>query len=267
MAYVYRHIRLDTNKVFYIGIGNDLKYQRSKSKYNRNRYWHNIVNKTPIRIDVLFDEISYEEAKSKEIEFISLYGRIDFGVGTLVNMTDGGEGCLGMVVRDDVRIKISHKNKGRKVSQETRDKISLARKGFKHTDEVKRKIGEFKKGKKLPPRKPVSEETRKKMSDGRKGKSPSYNYIRTEEHRRRLSEGALGKKMSDACKLKMSENRSIPIVQYCKDGESIKEWKSAKLAAFELFGSKNSSSIVRCLKNKQKLAYGFKWSYLKDNIQ
>ena len=57
------------------------------------------------------------------------------------------------------------------------------------------------------------------------------------------------------------------IVQYCKDGELIKEWKSAKLAAFELFGSKNSSSIVRCLKNRQDLAYGFKWSYLKDNKQ
>jgi hypothetical protein len=90
MAYVYRHIRLDTNKVFYVGIGNDLKYQRSKSKYNRNKHWHNVVNKTPIRIDILFDEINYEEAKNKEIEFISLYGRRDFGIGTLVNMTGGG---------------------------------------------------------------------------------------------------------------------------------------------------------------------------------
>jgi NUMOD3 motif len=262
MAYVYRHIRLDTNKVFYVGIGNDLKYQRSKSKYNRNKHWHNVVNKTSIRVDILFDEIDYEEAKNKEIEFISLYGRRDFGIGTLVNMTDGGDGSLGMVVTDDVKSRISQKNKGKKVSQETRNKISLARKGFKHTEEVKKKIGEFKKGKKLPPRQPISEETRKKMSDGKKGKSPSYNYIRTAEHRKRLSEGALGKKMSDACRLKMSENRSIPIVQYCKDGELIKEWNSAKLAAFELFGSKNSSSIVRCLKNRQDLAYGYKWKYL-----
>lgn len=262
MAYVYRHIRLDTNQVFYIGIGNDLKYQRSKSKYNRNKHWHNIVNKTPIKIDILFDEIDYDEAKSKEVEFISLYGRRDFGTGTLVNMTDGGEGCVGMIVSDDVKAKISLRNKGRKVSQETRDKISLARKGFKHTDEVKRKIGEFKKGKKLPPREPVSEETRRKMSEGRKGKKPSYNYIRTEEHRRKMSEGALGKKMSDACKLKMSENRSIPILQYSKEGDLIKKWKSAKLAALELFGSKNSSSIVRCLKKKQELAYNFKWEYL-----
>lgn len=262
MAYVYRHIRLDTNQVFYIGIGNDSKYKRSFSKHNRNKHWHNIVNKTAIEIDILFDDIDYDEAKNKEIEFILLYGRRDFGLGTLVNMTNGGEGCLGIIVTDDVKSRISQNNKGRKVSQETRDKISLARKGFKHSDETKKKIGEFKKGKKLPPRKPISEDTRRKMSEGRKGKSPSYNYIRTEEYREKLSKGALGKKMSDACKLKMSESRSVPILQYCKDGELIKEWKSARLAALELFNTKNSSNIVKCLKGKQKLAYGFKWEYL-----
>jgi hypothetical protein len=265
MAYVYRHIRLDTNKVFYVGIGNDLKYKRSFSKYNRNKHWHNIVNKTQIEIEILFDDINYDEAKNKEIEFISLYGRRDLGIGTLVNMTNGGEGCLGMIVTEDVRNKISKNNKGKKISQETRDKISLSRKGFKHSDEVKKKIGDFKRGKKLPPRKPISEDTRRKMSESKKGKSPSYNYIRTEEHRKRLREGALGKKMSDACKLKMSENRSIPVLQYCKDGKLIKEWKSATLAAFELFNARNSSSIVRCLKGKKMLAYGFKWEYLNKN--
>lgn len=40
---------------------------------------------------------TYQEAKVKEIELISLYGRRDLGKGTLVNFTDGGEGTQGKV--------------------------------------------------------------------------------------------------------------------------------------------------------------------------
>lgn len=41
MAYVYRHIRLDKNEPFYIGIGSDNKYSRAKQKTGRNDRWHN----------------------------------------------------------------------------------------------------------------------------------------------------------------------------------------------------------------------------------
>jgi len=44
MAIVYRHIRKDTNEIFYIGIGKSIK--RMISKNYRNKHWHNIVNKT-----------------------------------------------------------------------------------------------------------------------------------------------------------------------------------------------------------------------------
>jgi hypothetical protein len=41
MAYLYTHIRLDLNAIFYIGIGEDIsdhkqKYYRAYSKYDRN---------------------------------------------------------------------------------------------------------------------------------------------------------------------------------------------------------------------------------------
>ena len=40
MAYVYRHIRLDKNQPFYIGVGkNDNDLKRAFSKCNRNSYW------------------------------------------------------------------------------------------------------------------------------------------------------------------------------------------------------------------------------------
>ena len=46
MAYLYRHIRLDNNEVFYIGIGSDSEgyYKRAKSHKYRNYY--------PIRYDL-----------------------------------------------------------------------------------------------------------------------------------------------------------------------------------------------------------------------
>lgn len=259
MAYVYRHIRLDKNEPFYIGISSDSNPNRANSNLNRNKFWHNIVNKTPIRVDILFDNISYEEAKEKEKEFILLYGRKDLGTGSLVNMTSGGEGVLGMVVTEDVRKRISENNKGKKQSEETKKKISLARKGFRHTDEVKRRLSEMKKGKKMPNRSPMSEEARRKMSESRKGKSPSYIYVRTEYHRKRISEGAKGKKMSEEAKRKMSENQKLPIIQYDLQGNFIKEWDGI-IDAARHFG-KSASCIMRCCQGKSKKSYGFIWEY------
>ena len=73
MAYVYRHIRLDKNIPFYIGVGKDDnkgKFKRSKTKQHRNEYWHNIVSKTDYKIEIIMNDLSWEEACEKEIEFI-----------------------------------------------------------------------------------------------------------------------------------------------------------------------------------------------------
>ena len=44
MPYVYRHIRLDKNQPFYIGIGKEDNgiFTRAYSHKNRNTYWNNI---------------------------------------------------------------------------------------------------------------------------------------------------------------------------------------------------------------------------------
>jgi hypothetical protein len=97
MAYIYRHVRLDKNEPFYIGIGNDNKekYTRAYINYGRNNIWKNITSKTPYKVDILLDNLSWEEACDKEKEFIKLYGRIDSKTGILSNMTNGGEGTIG----------------------------------------------------------------------------------------------------------------------------------------------------------------------------
>lgn len=95
MAYVYKHTTLDTNQVFYIGIGSDSNYRRSKLKSDRNKLWERVVKKHGYKVDILFDNITWEEACQKEIELIAFYGRRDLNTGTLTNLTEGGEGILG----------------------------------------------------------------------------------------------------------------------------------------------------------------------------
>ena len=94
---VYRHIRLDKNEPFYIGIGKDIKRAYQKGYNRRSSWWNKIINKSEYEIELLFENISEEFAKTKEIEFIKLYGRKDLKKGSLCNMTDGGDGSTGQI--------------------------------------------------------------------------------------------------------------------------------------------------------------------------
>jgi hypothetical protein len=96
MAYVYRHIRLDTNQPFYIGISSDTNYKRAYTKSRRNAHWRNIIQKTKYEVKILLDDLTWEQACEKEMEFIALYGRTDLNTGILCNKTLGGEGFLGV---------------------------------------------------------------------------------------------------------------------------------------------------------------------------
>lgn len=110
--YLYRHIRLDTGEPFYIGIGKkatenhtsyDTEYKRALSKKDRNKFWSNLTSKTDYKVEILLESNDYEFIKQKEIEFVALYGRKNLGLGTLVNLTDGGDGTLGYKPPDEIR--------------------------------------------------------------------------------------------------------------------------------------------------------------------
>ena len=195
MAILYRHIRLDKDEPFYIGIGKD--ESRAYSKRNRTKYWHNITNKG-YDIEILFDDLSYDDAKLKEIEFIKLYGRIDLGTGILCNMTDGGDGSNGFKHSKEALIKIGEKSKGRiktpeqiekwrsnmnfKRSPELTEKIRQSLIGKKHTEERKENQRKLRLGKKL------SEEAKRKLSEYWKGKKKGPF---SEEHKQKLSEARI----------------------------------------------------------------------------
>jgi hypothetical protein len=121
-GYLYRHIRLDKNEPFYIGIGfsnNEYAkkgYYRAKTKNGRNKIWKDIVAKTDYEVQILFENLPLSKLIEKEIEFINLYGRIDNKTGTLANFTNGGQGTLG-----------SKHNLGKKHTSFTKIKIRLGK--------------------------------------------------------------------------------------------------------------------------------------------
>lgn len=113
MAYLYRHIRLDKNEPFYIGIGSDNSYKRAYSVNPRTKYWKNITALTAYDVEIVLDNLTWKEACEKEQEFIQLYGRKDKGSGSLCNYTDGGEGAYGRVISCESRLKISKSVSGK----------------------------------------------------------------------------------------------------------------------------------------------------------
>ena len=152
--YLYIHIRLDTNEIFYVGIGSKCKrktnsikslYHRAYSKNNRNKYWNNIVHKTNYQIKIILESNDYDIMKNNEIEFIKSLGKEIDNNGTLVNMTDGGEGCVGLSLNKTKNHKenlsISLKEYYKSLSSEDYIKItSKCRLGTKLNDLHKQKL-------------------------------------------------------------------------------------------------------------------------------
>jgi|688.fasta_scaffold09927_38 hypothetical protein len=144
---VYFHINPVKQEIFYVGVGNK---NRPNSKQNRNKYWHNSVNKYGYIIVIIEKDLEWVNATEREKFYIKLIGRKDLGLGTLLNMTDGGEGNQNIVMTKESNIKRSLASKGvpktnARVkrsghSQETKEKMRLSKLGKKigpHSEERK----------------------------------------------------------------------------------------------------------------------------------
>ena len=207
MYYTYAYLREDGTP-YYIGKG------------TRNRIFSNsrIINKPKDEDRIIFlkQNLTEEEAFNHEIYMISVYGRKALGTGILRNLTDGGEGCSGMVCSEKTKEKIRKRAIGRKVSEETKQKLSKIRRGRKHTEEWKKiqsermKANTYGLGIKPSPEtikkisdklkgRVMSEEQKKKLSDAHKGKKL------TEEHRKNIGKASKGRKHSEETKRKLEE--------------------------------------------------------------
>jgi len=248
MAYVYRHIRLDKNEPFYIGIGSDSTYFRANKKSQRNVYWKRIIAKTDFEVEILFDDISWEDAKLKEKEFIALYGRKDLNNGCLVNMTEGGDGTLGKVVSKETKEKLSIAtkkwSKTRVISDSQRKNASELFKRLNNDNEFTQK-----RIKAL-----IESEKLKDYYKSIKGIPSGYKHSKESKNKIRLSK--IGKKMP----FESYRSKCKSVIQYDLDNNFIKQWDSARQIQREIGFSQGN--INRCCNGEYKKAYGFKWEYV-----
>jgi hypothetical protein len=235
VAYIYRHIRLDKNQPFYVGIGEDLSqhiglYKRAYNVGSRSLFWKNITNKTEYRVDIILDDLTWEEACKKEKEFIALYGRKDLGKGTLVNLTDGGDGIIGQIFSSKSRQKMSI-SKIKQWENTTEEQKVKRNQKISNTSKNKPKPEGF--GKKVSrPRKPMSEETKQKISS---------------------------KKINHSCfNEDFAKKHYKPVIKQDKKG-NVEEYESIKEASNKT-GIKRTN-ISCCLIGKSKTAGSFKWFY------
>lgn len=250
---VYKHTF--PNGKTYIGITrtNPLYRWGHKGKGYRSQplMWNAILKYgwDNIKHDILFADLSKEEAEQKEIELISLYksNKGEYGY----NIENGGK-CVGTLTpaiiekmanankgkkrSDDTKKRISEALKGRPKSEAQKIKQSNAMKGKRHTEEWKMQNSIRQKGRKH------SEQARKKISEAKKGSNnPMY-----------------GKHMTEEAKEKKRKH-SKRILQYDGNGNFIKEWDSAYSISKEL--GINTSNIRRSCTSRYLKAKGFKFEY------
>ena len=175
---VYCHINTVNNKR-YIGITcQDLNQRfRNGKGYKSSPHFNYAINKygwDKFKHEILFEDLTLEEAKEMEIELIQKYHTRDPSYG--YNMTPGGEGYCG---EDSPWF-------GRHHTEEAKKKMSEKRKGIPKSEEFKKYMSEKLKGRKF------SDETRRKMSenhaDYRGEKHPQYGTHIDPEHHKRMME-------------------------------------------------------------------------------
>ena len=118
---VYIHRKKTDSTIFYIGIGNS---KRPYKKEGRSLHWKNTINKHGYYVEIILKSLEWKEACEIEIYLIKKFGRRDLNTGSLVNMTDGGEGLQGHIFSEEHKRRISESNKGRKLSEEHMRKLS-----------------------------------------------------------------------------------------------------------------------------------------------
>jgi group I intron endonuclease len=251
MFYVYHHINKETCEIFYVGQGMN---NRAYSKRSRSNFWHNIVNKYDYEVLIIEKDLTADEANEREMYWIAKIGRRDLGLGTLVNLTNGGDSIRGYVFTEDDKIKMrkahageSNSFFGKKHSDEARKKMSEAKlgkpshmKGKELSEEAKQKLREANLGKKH------TEETKKKMSESHKGKYVK-GHPQSEETRRKISESTSGE----------NNKKRKEVIQLDMNGNVIKEWMSVSLASKSL----GIGHIDQVCRGERNHAGGFRWIY------
>ena len=139
--YTYAYLREDKTP-YYIGKG---KGSRIYSKHKRIK-----PPKDKSLIIFLKKNLTEEEAFKHEIYMIAIFGRKDLGTGILRNLTNGGEGCSGLIHSAERRQAHSERMSGRTFTEEWKQAHSERMSGRTFTEETKKKISEALSGERHP---------------------------------------------------------------------------------------------------------------------
>jgi hypothetical protein len=113
----YVHRRRDTGAPFYVGIGTP---ERPHERATRSPFWKRVAAKAGFEVDVVAARVTWEQACAWERAAIELVGRRDLDAGSLVNLTDGGEGAPGRPVTEEQRAAHARRARARNARPEVR---------------------------------------------------------------------------------------------------------------------------------------------------
>ncbi len=119
--YIYQHLRLSDDVVFYVGKGTG---RRAWDHLNRNPHWHRTVKKHGLKVVIVKRNLSERKAFLLEASLIKKFGRRDLDTGTLVNLSDGGEGNSGRLVSKEQRMLMSKHAQERVANPEYRKSVA-----------------------------------------------------------------------------------------------------------------------------------------------
>ena len=128
---IYRHLK-PNGEVFYIGIGSE---KRAYQKNPRSDFWKRVVSIHGYEVQILKSDLTWEDACELEILLISWYGRRNLNTGTLVNMTEGGDGSVGYSPSEESRRSRSEKMKGVPKSEKARKNMNKSKIGKSISEE------------------------------------------------------------------------------------------------------------------------------------
>ena len=262
---VYKHTNTINNKC-YIGITSQQPNKRLSSGYGYSKSqpkFYNAIKKygwENFTHEVLLENLTFEEALSKEVELITFYNSCEAGYNT----STGGVGNPGHTVTPEMRkqMSIAHAGqtswtKGKPLTEEHKHNLSISHLG-KNTGErsieTKNKISAALSGKSK------SKEARLHMSEAKKGTEP-WNKGKV---------GIAGHKKSEDEKLKIAAANGKAVAMYdIETGKLFREFVSVNKACEWLRenteATKANRNTLNNLLNSNKLdkpLYGYLWELL-----
>ena len=279
MYTVYMHTTPSGKK--YIGITNQNVEKRWKLGYGykKSKYFFPAILKygwNNIKHEILFTNLTKEDACKKEIELISLYKTNNRFYG--YNLHEGGvvgERPFGYHHTEETKKKLSERHKGKKMSAEHYKKCSPTM--------FKKGCMSLNKGKKMPL------ELVEKLRKINKGNKYNLGHKWTDEQKKKMSEASKGKHYSQKTEFKKGQtpwNKGVPMTperyEKCKatmfqKGREATNKKAIKCVETgivynslkEAYEKTNILQPCLCyaLKGKKNKAGGYHWKYVEPEYE